>query len=69
MNILRLTNQLILSLSTLLKLDDVIKTCENLRVEEQNQLKVLLHNMNIQYRFDGTFGNFNMKTEDITPRI
>jgi hypothetical protein len=28
-------------------LDDVIKTCENLHVEEQHQLKTLLQNMNI----------------------
>jgi hypothetical protein len=28
-------------------LDDVIKTCENLHVEEMNQLKILIQNMNI----------------------
>jgi hypothetical protein len=28
-------------------LDDVIKTCENLHVQEQHQLKILLQNMNI----------------------
>jgi hypothetical protein len=28
-------------------LDDVIKTCENLHVEEQYQLKILIQNMNI----------------------
>jgi hypothetical protein len=28
-------------------LDDVIKTCENLHVEEKNQLKILLQNFNI----------------------
>jgi hypothetical protein len=28
-------------------LDDVIKTCENLHVEEEHQLKTLLQNMNI----------------------
>jgi hypothetical protein len=28
-------------------LDDVIKTCEDLHVEEQHQLKILLQNMNI----------------------
>jgi hypothetical protein len=35
-------------------LDDVIKTCENLHVEEQHQLKILLQ----KYKdlFDGTIG-------------
>jgi hypothetical protein len=28
-------------------LDDVIKTCENLHVEEQHQMKILLQKMNI----------------------
>jgi hypothetical protein len=28
-------------------LDDVIKACKNLHVEEQHQLKILLQNMNI----------------------
>jgi hypothetical protein len=28
-------------------LDDIIKTCEKLHVEEQHQLKTLLQNMNI----------------------
>jgi hypothetical protein len=28
-------------------LDDVIKTCENLHVEEHHQLKIFLQNMNI----------------------
>jgi hypothetical protein len=28
-------------------LDDVIKTCQNLHVEEQHQIKILLQNMNI----------------------
>jgi hypothetical protein len=42
-------------------LDDVIKTCENLHVEEQHQLKALLKNMNLQYLFDGTLGEFNME--------
>jgi hypothetical protein len=35
-------------------LDDVIKTCENLHVEEQHQLEISLQNMNINYLFDGT---------------
>jgi hypothetical protein len=40
-------------------LDDVIKTCENLHVEEQHQLKILLQKYD--YLFDGTLGEFNMK--------
>jgi hypothetical protein len=30
-------------------LDDVIKTCENVHVEEQHQLKILLQIMNISW--------------------
>jgi hypothetical protein len=33
-------------------LDDVIKTCENLHLEEQHQLKISIQNMNIQYLLD-----------------
>jgi hypothetical protein len=40
-------------------LDDVIKTCENLHVEEQPQLKFLLQKY--EHRFDGTLGEFNME--------
>jgi hypothetical protein len=39
-------------------LDDVIKTCENLHVEEQHQLKALLQKY--EHLFDGTLGEFNM---------
>jgi hypothetical protein len=39
-------------------LDDVIKTCENLHVEEQHQLKSLLQKY--EHLFDGTLGEFNM---------
>jgi hypothetical protein len=39
-------------------LDDVIKTCENLHVEEQHQLKILLQKY--EHLFDGTLGQFNM---------
>jgi hypothetical protein len=39
-------------------LDDVIKTCENLHVEEQHQLKELLQKY--EHLFDGTLGEFNM---------
>jgi hypothetical protein len=34
------------------KLDDVIKTCENLHVEEHHQLKILLQKF--EHLFDGT---------------
>jgi hypothetical protein len=40
-------------------LDDVIKTCENLHVEEQHQLKILLQKY--EHPFDGTSGEFNME--------
>jgi hypothetical protein len=41
-------------------LDDVIKTRENLHVEEQHQLKILLQKYD--YLFDGTLGEFNMES-------
>jgi hypothetical protein len=40
-------------------LDDVIKTCENLHVEEQHQLKTLLQKY--EHLFDGKLGEFNMR--------
>jgi hypothetical protein len=40
-------------------LDDVIKTCENLHVEEQHQVKVLLQKY--EHLFNGTLGEFNME--------
>jgi hypothetical protein len=40
-------------------LDDVIKTCENLHVEEQHQLKTLIQKY--EHLFDGTLGEFNME--------
>jgi hypothetical protein len=40
-------------------LDDVIKTCENLHVEEQHQLKTLLQQY--EHLFDGTLGEFIME--------
>jgi hypothetical protein len=40
-------------------LDDVIKTCENLHVEEQHQLKMLLQKY--EHLFDETLGEFNME--------
>jgi hypothetical protein len=41
-------------------LDDVIKTCENLHVEEQHQLKILLQKY--EHLFDGTLGGFSMES-------
>jgi hypothetical protein len=40
-------------------LDDVIKTCENLHVEEHHQFKILLQRYD--HLFDGTLGEFNME--------
>jgi hypothetical protein len=40
-------------------LDDVIKTCENLHVEEQHQMRILLQKY--EHLFDGTLGEFNME--------
>jgi hypothetical protein len=38
---------------------DAIKTCENLHVEEQHQLKILLQKY--EHLFDRTLGEFNME--------
>jgi hypothetical protein len=40
-------------------LDDVIKTCENLHAEEQNQLKILLQKY--EHMFDGILEEFKME--------
>jgi hypothetical protein len=40
-------------------LDDIIKTCENLHVEEQHQLKILLPKY--EHLFHRTLGNFTME--------
>jgi hypothetical protein len=48
-------------------LDDVIKTCENLHVEEQHQLKTLLQKY--EHLFDGTLGEFNMDTIPISLQL
>jgi hypothetical protein len=48
-------------------LDDVIKTCENLHVEEQHQLKALLQKY--EHLFDGTLGEFNMETVPISLQL
>jgi hypothetical protein len=44
-------------------LDDVIKTCENLHVEEQHQHKILLQKY--EHLFDGTLGESKMETAPI----
>jgi hypothetical protein len=49
------------------QLDDVIKTCENLHVEEQHQLKALLQKYS--HLFDGTLGEFNMETTPISLQL
>jgi hypothetical protein len=48
-------------------LDDVIKTCENLHIEEQHQLKTLLEKY--EHLFDGTLGEFNMETITINIQL
>jgi hypothetical protein len=48
-------------------LDDVIKTCENLHVEEQHQLKTLLQKY--ENLFDETLGEFNMETTPISLQL
>jgi hypothetical protein len=40
-------------------LDDVIKTCENIHVNEQHQLKTLLQKY--EHLFDGILGEFKMQ--------
>jgi hypothetical protein len=40
-------------------LNDVIKTCQNLHVEDQHQLKIFLQKY--EHLFDGTLGESNMK--------
>jgi hypothetical protein len=47
--------------------DDVIKTCENLHVEEQHQLKILLKKY--EHLFDETLGEFNMYPIPITLQL
>jgi hypothetical protein len=49
-------------------LDDVIKTCENLHVEEQHQLKTSLQKY--EHLFDGTLGRgFNMEQMSISLQL
>jgi hypothetical protein len=49
------------------RLDDVIKTCENLHVEEQHQLKELLQKY--EHLFDGALGEFNMEKVPISLQL
>jgi hypothetical protein len=51
----------------LASLDYVIKTCENLHVEEQHQLKTLLYKY--EHLFDGTLGEFNVKPIPISLQL
>jgi hypothetical protein len=48
-------------------LDDVIKTCENLHVDEQRQLKILLQKY--EHLFDGTLREFNMNPMKISLQL
>jgi hypothetical protein len=48
-------------------LDDVIKKCENLHVEEQHQTKILLQKY--EHLFDGIFGECNMGIVPISVHI
>jgi hypothetical protein len=50
-------------------LDDVIKTCENLHVEEQHQLKTLLQIYDHPVSFDGTLGEFNINQIPISLQL
>jgi hypothetical protein len=43
-------------------LDDVIKTCKNLHVEEQHQIKILFKKY--EHLFDGTLGEFRIQHEN-----
>jgi hypothetical protein len=46
---------------------DVIKTCENLHVEEQHQRKILLQKYD--HLIDGTLGDFNMDPIPISLKL
>jgi hypothetical protein len=48
-------------------LDDVIKTCENLHVEEPHQLKTLFKKY--EHLFDGTLREFNMEQTAISLQL
>jgi hypothetical protein len=48
-------------------LDDVIKSCENLHLEEQHQLKISLQKY--EHLFDGILGEFNLETVPISIQL
>jgi hypothetical protein len=48
-------------------LDDVIKTCDKLHVQEQHQLKIL--RPKYEHLFDGTLGEFNMEQMPISLQL
>jgi hypothetical protein len=48
-------------------LDDVIKTCENLHIEKQHQMKIILQKY--EHLFDGTLGECNMETASISLQL
>jgi hypothetical protein len=48
-------------------LDDIIKACQNLHVEEQHQLKTLLQKY--EHLFDGTLGEFKMEQTEISLQL
>jgi hypothetical protein len=48
-------------------LQAVIKTCENLHVEEHHQFKILLQKY--EHLFDGTLGEFNMEPLPISLQL
>jgi hypothetical protein len=63
MNILKLPKILDAEYKSV-NLDDVIKTFENLHVEEQQQLKTLLQKF--EHLFDGKLGEFNVEKMPIS---
>jgi hypothetical protein len=48
-------------------LDDVIRTCENLHVEEHHQIKILIQKY--EHLFDRILGKFNMDLMPISVRL
>jgi hypothetical protein len=49
------------------RLDDVIKTCENIHLEEQHQLKLLLQKY--EHLFDETLGDFTLEQLPISLQL
>jgi hypothetical protein len=48
-------------------LDDIIRTCENLHLEEQHQLKILLQKY--EHLFDEILGELNMEQIPISLKL